>query len=93
MAQAILSQAKLDLKIIIPNYSESNNADVVSDDGKILSWNIINSFINGQDKQIKLNFKVLNTGNVAITILGLMVIIGLIVKFKKKNKPEDNLEQ
>ena len=93
MAQNILSQAKFDLTIIVPYTVESNNADISSNDGKTLTWNIINSFIYGQDKQIKANFKIWNIGNIIITILGLLIIIGTIIKFMKKSKTTENMKQ
>ncbi len=92
MAQAILSQAKFDLVITIPYSAESNNADISSDDGKTFTWNIINSFISDKDKQVKLNFKIWNIGSIIITFLGLLIVVGIIVRYLKKSKNEEDIE-
>ena len=92
MAQTILSQAKFDLVITIPYSADSNNADITSNDGKTFTWNIVNSLVFGQDRQIKLNFKVWNIGCIIITFLGLFAVIGIIVRYVKKSKKIEDIE-
>ena len=92
MAQTILSQAKFDLVITIPYSADSNNADITSNDGKTFTWNIVNSLVFGQDRQIKLNFKVWNIGCIIITFLGLFAVIGIIVRYVKKSKKIEDTE-
>lgn len=93
MAQALLAQVKFDFAIEIPYAAEKSNADYMSNDGKILTWNIAPAFINGQDKSIKLDFKIYHTLRIAATFfIVLLLIAGVIYNVsqsKKKQLPEN----
>ncbi|MBQ7706024.1 MAG: hypothetical protein IJT73_11485 [Selenomonadaceae bacterium] len=79
LAQMFLAQVKFDFMVEIPYAAESSNADFMSNDGKILKWNIAPALIGGQDKSVKLNFKIYNTTRIAATFfLALLVIAGVI---------------
>ena len=76
MAQAMLSQVKFDFTINLPYAAEDNNADSVTNDGHTLTWNIAQSLTSGHDKHIQANFKVYNVGEIAVTILVVLILIG-----------------
>lgn len=79
MAQALFAQIKFDFVVGIPYAADSSNADFMSNDGKILTWNIAPALINGQDKSIKLSFKIYNRVRIAATFfLTLLIIAGVI---------------
>ncbi len=79
MAQTFLAQVKFDFMVEIPYAAESSNADFMSNDGKILKWNIAPALIGGQDKSVKLNFKIYNTTRIVATFfLALIIIAGVI---------------
>ena len=88
MAQMFLAQVKFDFAVEIPYAAENSNADLMSNDGKFLTWNIAPALINGQDKSIKLNFKIYHTLRIAATFfLVLLIIAGVIYNFSQmKNR-------
>lgn len=99
MAQAFLAQIKFDFSVVIPYAADNSNADFMSNDGKILTWNIAPALINGQDKSIKLNFKIYNRVRIAATFfLVLLIIAGVIYnlnqakirKLEEKEKTPNN---
>lgn len=84
MAQALFAQIKFDFVVGIPYAADSSNADFMSNDGKILTWNIAPALISGQDKSIKLSFKIYNRVRIAATFfLTLLIIAGVIYNFSQ----------
>lgn len=67
--------------LILPNSSISNNADIVSDKGRSLTWNITDS------KNIDVEFTIKNTKLllIIVIIIGVIFIISLIFMIKRKN--------
>lgn len=79
LAQSILAQVKFDFSVELPYAAEISNADFMSNDGKILTWNIAPALINGQNKSMQVNFKIYNTTRIAATFfLALIIIAGVI---------------
>ena len=86
--------------LTLPKRAISNNADVVSEDGKTLTWN----FIQDNPKEtIEFEFELINRGSTYSTIVGVSLLILLIIitlvstrKPKKKTNPvkieKDSLE-
>ena len=94
MAQAFLAQVKFDFAVEIPYAAENSNADYMSNDGKILTWNIAPALINGQDKSIKFNFKIYHPLRIAATFfLALLIIAGVIYNLSQaKNRQLEKKE-
>lgn len=96
MAQTFLAQIKFDFAVELPYAAETSNADYMSNDGKFLTWNMAPFLINGQDKSIKLKFKIYHIPRIAATFfLALLLIAGVIYNFsqlKKKQTLENGSE-
>ena len=93
-AQSILAQIKFDFSVELPYAAESSNADFMSNDGKILTWNVAPALINGQDKFIKLNFKIYNKLRIAATFfLALIIVAGIAYNLSESRKRKNQVLQ
>ena len=90
VAQSLLAQVKFDFVVELPNAAESSNADYMSNDGKILRWNIAPALINGQNKTVQVNFRIYNNVRIAATFfLALIIVAGIIYNLSQaKNRQE-----
>ncbi len=89
LAQSFLAQIKFDFSVELPYAAESSNADFMSNDGKILTWNIAPALINGQNKSMQVNFKIYNTVRIAATFfLALIIIAGVIFNLSQAKNRE-----
>ena len=79
MAQAFFAQIKFDFAVELPYAAESSNADLMTNDGKFLTWNIAPALINGQDKFIKWNFKIYHPVRIAATFFIVLLIIAGVI--------------
>lgn len=77
--------------LTLPNKPISNNADIVSEDGKTLTWNFIQD---NPKSTIEFEFELINRGSTYSTIIGisLLILLFLIILFtsskpKKKKDP------
>ena len=86
IAQAMLAQVKFDFVINLPYSAESSNADFTSNEGKTLTWNLATALINGQDKFVKVKFKIWNRAQIAITIFLVLAILGGTIYSLNKSK-------
>lgn len=75
-----------DLKFVFesPVEVKEHNAHTVSDDGKILAWELMP----GEDNTVDLEFKLLNIQNLLILLLAILIVIAivLLIILKKKNQ-------
>lgn len=83
----LLSSMDLTMKVKLPYKALSNNATLVENDGKTLTWDLMNF----EKKAIEFEFEIYNTTNIIIVVaVGILVIVLLIVliinNIKKKNK-------
>ncbi len=97
LTESIISQFKFDFAVELPYAADSTNADLMSNDGKILTWNLAPALINGQDKSIKLNFKIYHKVRIAATFFLALILIGGVIfnlsqtrKLKNKVSIEKN---
>ena len=89
MAQTLLAQVKFDFAVELPYAAENSNADLMSNNGKILTWNIAPALINGQDKSIKFSFKIYHTLRIAATFfIVLLLIAGVIYNVSQSKKKQ-----
>ena len=94
MEQAFLSQVQMDFKMSIPYEADSNNADSVSGNGKVLQWNVKSAIMEGQRKNVQVTFKIWNKNHIIATIIVILVIFVIaVVKtwlLLKMEKSEEN---
>ena len=91
LAQSLLAQIKFDFSVELPYAAETSNADFMSNDGKNLTWNIAPALTNGQDKSIKLNFKIYNKLRIAATFFIVLIIVaGVIYNLSQAKKREQD---
>ena len=89
MTQAFFAQIKFDFAVEIPYAAENSNADYMSNDGKILTWNIAPALINGQDKSMQFSFKIYHPLRIAATFfLALLIIAGVIYNLSQSKKKQ-----
>jgi hypothetical protein len=95
MAQAVFSDIKFDFVVNLPYAAENTNADFMSNDGKILKWNIAPVLINGQNKSMQFNFKIYNTTRIATTFfLALIIIAGVILNLSQaRNRGKEKVQR
>lgn len=90
-AESIIRQIKFDFAVELPYAAETSNADFMSNDGKILTWNIAPNLLSGQDKSIKLEFKIYHRLRIAATIFGALIFLaGVIFNLRQAKKPSDS---
>ena len=77
LAQAFLSQVRFDFTLNLPYEPDSHNADVVSNGGKNLGWNLIATLIQGDAKRISATFKLWNKMHIALTI-GFAILLTVV---------------
>ena len=78
MAQAMLSNVKIDFVLNLPYAADENNADSVTNEGHTLTWYVAPNLISGQDKYVKANFKVYHLGEIIVTVVVLILVSGII---------------
>lgn len=81
----------LKYQITLPTKAISNNATLVSDDGKTLTWDL--SY--GKNNDVEFEFNFAQESNILIYILtgtGIVIIVGVlaVIIIKSKNKPRNN---
>lgn len=82
------NEMELSYKVILPSKPISHNSKIVSDDGKVLSWN----FTTDESSTIEYSFSMLNIKNILIlggSIIGgivLIIIIISVVNNKRTNQ-------
>lgn len=94
IAQSIFAQIKFDFSVELPYAAEISNADFMSNDGKILTWNIAPALINGHNKSMQVNFRIYNTTRIAATFfIALIIIAGVIFNLSQAKIREKGKEQ
>jgi hypothetical protein len=84
LGNAMLSQINLRFILTLPFKPESHNASAVRDDGRTLEWQLTP----GSDNTLKMQAKVPNMTNIAISIgVVLLIIIAIIAISINKRKP------
>lgn len=91
IAQSMMPRAKFDFVMNLPYAVETTNAQNVSNEGKTLAWNLTSSFIGGKDMSLKAQFKIWHKGQIAVTIIAIIALLGGAIYFfqKAKNSSED----
>lgn len=93
-AQSLLAQGKFDLIMELPNAAEISNADYMSNDGKILRWNLAPALIHGQNKNVQVNFRIYNNVRIAATFfLALIIVAGIIYNLSQSKQRKNKLDQ
>ena len=82
------------LTMTFPEAAKNHNADMVTPDGKILTWNLLTSIITGQDKSMKADFRIYHKDHIILTgciafILILLAIL-LFVKARSASQSAEN---
>lgn len=95
MMQTAIDGAKADYTLNLPYKPISSNADMTSNDGKSMTWDLKKSILEGKDLEIKTEFRIYHEKNIIIVassigvifLLGLgLFIAGIIVKEKLELK-------
>lgn len=83
----LMSSMDLTMKVNLPYKALSNNATLVENEGKTLTWDLM-SF---HDETIEFEFEIYNTTNIIIVVAsGILVLVLLIVLIVKKLKKKNN---
>ncbi len=91
-ANMFINQMKMNYKVNLPSKAVSNNATSISEDGKVLTWELKP----GQVNEIKLEYEQINLMTFIIggaIILAIIVIVVLIIVFKGKKGKTLNVEK
>lgn len=91
--QSVLSQVSYDLTIELPHAAENHNADRFDAAQKILTWNLATSLLSGQDKHLRVEFKLWHRGKIFLTALVelLLLAAGIFFHVKRKSAASDGI--
>lgn len=90
MTQAAFNGVEFDLSIQLPYAAESNNADVVENDGKFLKWHLAPVLLYGGEKFMNTRFKIWHWDNIASTIIIELLLLASTIFFFIKACAEDS---
>lgn len=92
MMEAFLSQVQADFKLSLPEKAETTNADSITNDGKLLQWDLKGPLLNDKPRHIRATFRIWNKTNTVLTIVALVVLLvaALIAMRTALKKPEDD---
>lgn len=79
MMQTAIDGAKADYTLNLPYKPISSNADMTSNDGKSMTWDLKKSILEGKDLEIKTEFRIYHEKNIIIVAssIGVIFLIGL----------------
>lgn len=82
------------LTMTFPEAAKNHNADMVTPDGKILTWNLLTSVITGQDQFMKADFRIYHKDHIILTacVAFILIILAvfLFVKAKSASQSAEN---
>lgn len=77
-----------------PEAAKNHNADIASQDGRILTWNLLAAITTGQDKSMKADFRIYHKNHIIMTACVAIVLILLaILLFVKSRSANEDSEQ
>ena len=81
------------LTMTFPEAAKNHNADMVTPDGKILTWNLLTSIITGQDQFMKADFRIYHKDHIILTACVAFILILLaILLFVKARSASQSVE-
>ena len=87
MARAMLSNAKFDVTINLPYPAESNNASQVTNEGKNLYWNLLDTVLGNEATSVQVVFRIWHKERVmaggALAVILLLAMLNFMSKQKK----------
>lgn len=87
------ADVSLMLTMSFPEAAKNHNADVASQDGRVLMWNLLAAITAGQDKFMKADFRIYHKDHIMLTTCAAIVLILLaILLFVKSRSANKNSE-
>lgn len=88
MAQTAFSGVVFDMTIQLPYSAENQNADEISDDGKVLKWNLAPVLIRGGERHMNARFKIWHKDKIALTATVELLLLAAAIFFFVKARAE-----
>ncbi|MCR5833232.1 MAG: hypothetical protein K6G55_01050 [Selenomonadaceae bacterium] len=88
--QSILSQVAFDMTIALPYVPDSHNADKIDATNKILTWNLAPAMLSGNDKHMRVQFKIWNKSHVVLTLIFGVILFAATMFFFNKVRAEES---
>lgn len=79
MTQALVDSTKVDFSLQLPHKPDSDNADSVSNNGTLLTWDLRNALFYGRKAKIQTAFKIYHENNLIMLVLagGFLFVLGV----------------
>ena len=88
MNQAMFSEVIFDSVIRLPYSAETTNADEVSEDGRLLKWNLVPLVIHGGERSMQVRFKIWHKEHIALTAAAELFLLAAAIFFLAKSQAE-----
>lgn len=92
MTQAAFNDVEFDLTIQLPYSAENHNADKISSDGKVLSWNLAPILIHGGEKFMQTRFKIWHFDKIILTAAIELLLLAATIFFFVKARAEESID-
>lgn len=93
--QMALSQIQMNSVLNLPYPAKTSNADNVTNEGKTLTWNMVNALLGNEDLHMKAGFQIWHKQNIIATAVAAVVLLFIMLFFlwKTLTASSDNVNK